>query len=64
MIRITYNNHDPETGVINVDIGTPKDARVQIVRGKAIISPPQKAWVAGVVNTNLKPNDRLEISYA
>jgi hypothetical protein len=62
MIRVTYNTVDPDTGVINVDVGVPKDAKVQIVRAdKTVHRPPQKAWVAGVINTNLQPGDRLEV---
>ena len=62
MIRVTINTVDPDTGVVNADIGVPKDARLQIVRGKERIHPPRKAWIAGIVNTNLKQGDRLEVS--
>jgi len=58
MIRITVHENT------NVDIGVPKDARVQIVRGKEIIRPPQKAWIAGVVNADLQKGDRLEVACA
>ena len=63
MIRVTINEVDPDTGVVNADIGVPKDARLQIVRGKERIHPPRKAWVSNNLNTNLKAGDRLEVSY-